>query len=79
MKECEIYNFCQDGCNSCSYMGGDISRVNLYFCENVKGVFYHIERFIDSIKEYNYKDIVKKFNPEFAEIAKEYFILKDNI
>lgn len=71
---CEIFGFCQGGCNSNSYMTGDISQVNSFFCDNIKGVYHHIAAFVETIKNVSYESLKNDYNPEFLKIIKNYYL-----
>lgn len=71
---CEIFSFCQGGCNSNSYMTGDISQVNSFFCDNIKGVYHHIEAFVETIKNVTFESLENDYNPELLNIIKNYYL-----
>ena len=60
-ESCSLYSFCEGGCNNVAYIDNDISTPNQYFCETLRGIYYHIEKMIIKLK--NSPQKVKETNP----------------
>lgn len=51
MANCDVYDFCEGGCNSCSVTYGDMSKPNDYYCEITKAVYHHIKNSLNDLKK----------------------------
>lgn len=51
MKNCDIYGFCEGGCNSCSVTFGDMSKPNDYLCEITKSLYQYISNSLSHLKK----------------------------
>lgn len=71
-ENCEIYDFCNGGCNSTSLMGGDISRGNKYVCDTIIAVYKHIEKSLNTLKAQPEETWKTTLNPKLCEKLMKY-------
>lgn len=62
-SDCEIFDFCAGGCNSCSVTSGDISKPNDYFCEIIRNIYKYIDNRLSILQKENLSDMEHKVNP----------------
>ena len=66
---CEIYDFCSGGCNSCSQASGNLSKINPYVCDITQSVYNHIEK---RLKEITINDL-DNINPYLSDKIRKYY------
>jgi uncharacterized protein len=69
-QSCEIYNFCNGGCNNVALNENGIENNGGRTCRILRGVYRHINDFLDSIC-LSIPDMDKKYNPKFIELLNE--------
>jgi len=68
-SSCEIYGFCEGGCNSTALASGDIAKANSYSCEVLISVYKFIENRLKDLVKLQPEDL-EKINPYLAEKIK---------
>lgn len=63
---CDIYEFCEGGCNSVALAGGSVAECNPYFCQTLYSVYKHIENTLMHCLEYEEDTITDKLNPSLS-------------
>ena len=64
---CDIYGFCNGGCNNCALVGGDVSSCNKYYCESLRRIFHHIRSRFEDLKTNNDNGTDRHMNPSLKE------------
>lgn len=60
---CDYFDFCAGGCNSCALAGGNVARPNEYFCATMIPVYEHIKERVLPLKTCLNKSLLRKWNP----------------
>lgn len=68
-KPCEIYDFCNGGCNNVAFNENGIENNNGLSCKILKGVYSHINNFVERITSSRMK--VGEYNPRFEEMMRK--------
>lgn len=71
-NNCDIYEFCAGGCNSCALVGGDICKNNEYTCAILKGVYAHVKEVIERYCELDNTILSNEVNPHVVKKIFEY-------
>lgn len=67
-KSCEIYDFCNGGCNNVAFNENGIANNGGLSCRILKSVYLHIDSFVEHLKNGNYNEAI---NPLLADMLKK--------
>lgn len=50
IESCDLYNFCNGGCCSAAFTGGNMAKANKHFCTIITSVYHYIENRLEEFK-----------------------------